>query len=442
MTLDPLQGFKDYLPPDAGARSQLRSRWRAIARRAGFTELESPSVERLELFQVKSGEEIAKELFSFPDKGGRPVTLVAETTPQLARAFVERAKAEPLPVKWFTSARLWRYEEPQAGRTREFGQLNLDILGAPPPLPEVELLLTAARILDESGAEGLYDLRVNDRELAEGLGKSLGATDLGAFFRALDRSPKSGREAFERDLAGAGLSPEAIERLEADLATFGSGVPAPEAAAVLDGWLARGLPEPGPAGVARLKRIFELLDRTSLRDRVLLDLRIVRGFAYYTSSVFEAFDKKGEFRALLGGGRYDHLVELFGGPPTPACGLAIGDQTLERVLRANDAWPVGEPPVDTYVVAVTPAEQAVAFEVAETLRAQGISADLDLMGRPLSRQLKEAHRRQARRAILVGAKELARGTLLERDLTTGEQREILRSAPDGRGAHGVPPAPA
>ncbi|MCI4360837.1 MAG: ATP phosphoribosyltransferase regulatory subunit, partial [Thermoplasmata archaeon] len=129
MTFAPLRGFRDYLPPDAGARSELRRRMRSVARRCGFTELETPSVESLDLFRVKSGEEISKELWAFQDKGHRDVALIAESTPSLARVFVDRAKSEPLPVKWFTFAKLWRYEEPQAGRTREFGQFNLDILG-------------------------------------------------------------------------------------------------------------------------------------------------------------------------------------------------------------------------------------------------------------------------------------------------------------------------
>src|SRR5580693_3886440 len=131
MPLGALRGFRDYVPPDAGARSEILRRFRAAARRSGFQELETPSVEALELFQKKSGEEIGQQTWAFRDKGDREVALVPETTPSLARVFVERAKAEPLPVKWFTYSKLWRYEEPQSGRTREFSQFNLDILGVP-----------------------------------------------------------------------------------------------------------------------------------------------------------------------------------------------------------------------------------------------------------------------------------------------------------------------
>ncbi len=319
MTFQPLRGFRDFPPPDGGARSQLFERLRVAARRCGFAELETPAVESLDLFRVKSGEEIAEELWAFSDKGGRAVTLAAETTPSLARVYVDHAKALPQPVKWFTLSKLWRYEEPQAGRSREFSQFNLDILGAAGVEAELDLLLTASRALDDAGATDLYEIRVNDRELAEGMGRSLGATDLPRYFRALDRSTKSSPAEFAAALTEAGLSEEGRERLEADLASFADGIPAAEAPAILEGWLARGLADPGPSGAKRLRRLFDLIATTRLRDRIVLDIRIVRGLAYYTSTVFEGFGRGGERRSLFGGGRYDNLIELFGAPrPRPS----------------------------------------------------------------------------------------------------------------------------
>ncbi|MCI4364204.1 MAG: histidine--tRNA ligase [Thermoplasmata archaeon] len=423
MPFAPLRGFRDQLPPDAGARSELLRRMRAAARLAGFQELETPSVESLELYRVKSGEGISSQLWGFQDKGGRDVALAPESTPSVARIYAERAKAEPLPVKWFTVSKLWRYEEPQAGRGREFVQFNLDIFGAAGVEAEVELLAAASLLLDQAGAAGLYAFRLNDREVLESLAKLLGATDRPRFFRALDNRRKVPAEAFRAELRGAGLSEANIERL-VELVDHGpEGVDPAESTAFLAQLDALALPEPGPAGVARLRRILELLPRTGIEDRVRLDLSIVRGFDYYTGPVFEAFAREGDARSLFGGGRYDRLIELFGGPPTPACGLAIGDMTLELLLRSHDRWPEGEPPLDTYVVAVSPELIPVAIEWVAKLRRAGISADGDLLGRSLSRQLKEAARRRARRAILVAPREHARGVVVERDLTTGAQRE-------------------
>jgi len=143
--------------------------------------------------------------------------------------------------------------------------------------------------------------------------------------------------------------------------------------------------------------------------------------------VFEAFARGGDGRSVFGGGRYDHLIELFEGPPTPAAGLAIGDQTLELLLRGAGRWPDGEPPLDTYVVVVEPALTPEAIGLVEELRRAGRSADTDLLGRSMSRQLKEAARRRARRALILGLKEAGPGALVERDLASGEQRTLSRS---------------
>ncbi len=428
MAPGPLRGFRDYPPPDAGARSELRRRMRAAARRAGFTELEVPTVESFELFQKKSGEEVAQQAWTFTDKGDRTVALIPEQTPSLARIFVERAKAEPMPVKWFTVSKSWRYEEPQAGRTREFVQFNLDILGVAGVEAEAELLGAADLLLQEVGASGLYLFRLNDRAFAEALGRLWGAGDRLAFFRAVDRFRKVSPAEFLADLSRAGVAEGRTQELADLLRAAGDGL-APSA---LEGFFARlvglGLDEPGKVGLERLRKLFALLERLGLSDRIVFDPTIVRGLAYYTSSVFEAFARSGEGRSILGGGRYDHLVELFDGPPTPAIGLAVGDQTLELLLREGGRWPEGEPPLDTYVVVANPTLAPEAFELVGVLRRAGVSAEADLLGRSMSRQLREAARRRARRALILGLREASPGALIERDLTTGTQRQLARDA--------------
>jgi histidyl-tRNA synthetase len=403
---------------------------RAAARRGGYTELETPCVESFELYQTKSGEGIAAQTWMFRDKGDRPVALVPETTPSVARIFAARAKSEPLPAKWFTLSKSWRYEEPQAGRTREFLQFNLDIFGVPGVEAETDILATTALLLDEVGAQGLYAFRVSDRAIAEGLGRRAGAREAGPFFRAVDQYRKIPPAEFEGELAAVGVSPARIEELRAFFESAGNGI----APADLDRFLADlsryGLDAAAIAGVERVRKLFSLLDRAGLSDRTVFDPTIVRGLAYYTSTVFEGYARSGDTRALFGGGRYDHLIELFDGPPTPAAGIAIGDQTLEILLKGAGRWPEGEPPLDTFVaVAVAdPALQAEAIAIVQELRRVGRSADCDLLSRNLSRQLKEAARRRSRRALILGLREAGSGVLVERDLATGAQREVARSA--------------
>jgi histidyl-tRNA synthetase len=423
-----LRGFRDYPPPDAGARSEILRRMRAAARRAGYVELETPCVESFELYQMKSGEGIAAETWLFHDKGDRPVALVPETTPSLARVFVDRAKSEPLPVKWFTVSKIWRYEEPQAGRTREFQQFNLDVLGVPGVEAETDLLATAALLLDEVGADGLYAFRLNDRALAEGLGRLYGARDTARFFRAVDRYHKAPPAEFEGELEAAGVPAERAQELSTLFAGVGPGVAPDDLDRFLTDLVGRGLDANARAGADRVRTLFSLLGRAGLSDRVVYDPTVVRGLAYYTSTVFEAYARSGDGRALFGGGRYDHLIELFEGPPTPAAGLALGDQTLELLLRTAGRWPDGEPPLDTYVVVVEPALHPEAIAIVQELRRAGQSADCDLLARSMSRQFKEAARRRSRRVLIVGLKEAAPGAVVERDLATGAQRELARDA--------------
>ena len=428
MPTEALKGFRDYPPPEAGARSEIRRRMRAAARKAGYRELETPCVESLELYQKKSGDEVTEQTWAFTDKGGRPVALASETTPSVARVFAARAKSEPLPTKWFTVSKQWRYEEPQSGRTREFVQFNLDIFGVPGVEAEADILATTALLLDDVGAQGLYALRVSDRAIAEGLGRRAGARASAPFFRAVDQYRKIPPAEFATELAKADVPLDRVDELRSVFESAGSGVTFSALDPFLSELARSGLDAPALAGVERIRRLFSLLDRAGISDRTVFDPTVVRGLAYYTSTVFEGFAKNGEGRSLFGGGRYDNLIELFDGPSTPAAGIAIGDQTLELLLKGADRWPEGEPPLDTFVAVADPSLAADALALVAELRRAGISADCDLLARNLSRQLKEAARRRTRRALILGLRETAPGALVERDLATGAQREVARDA--------------
>jgi histidyl-tRNA synthetase len=277
------------------------------------------------------------------------------------------------------------------------------------------------------GAEGLYAFRVNDRAVAEGMGRLAGAQDIGRFFRAVDSYRKVPPAEFEGELEAAGVPKEKAAELARRFQDAGNGVPPRQFEEYAAHLQRDGLDAAALEGVVRLRSLFRLLDHAGLGDRIVFDPTVVRGLAYYTSTVFEAFSKGGDGRSIFGGGRYDHLIELFEGPPTPAAGLAIGDQTLELLLRAGNRWPDGEPPLDTYVVVVDPTHVPEAVRLVEELRRAGVSADADLLGRSMSRQLKEAARRRCRRALLLGLKEAGPDGVVERDLSSGAQRTIPRS---------------
>lgn len=432
MRFQTLRGFRDYLPADASARRLLFDTVREVSRSFGFEEVETPSVEGIDLFKVKSGDAIVAETFSFTDKGGREVTLVPEITPSVARMYVDRAKIEPLPVKWFSIQRLWRYEEPQSGRTREFSQVNLDILGVPGIEADLEVLSVTREIMERIGLNGRYVIRVSDRRLAEGLGRSLGARETAPFFRALDRREKISKTEFRGELTAAGLTDEACQRLEDLLERCGTGLGPSEAKPVLEslkGWDAMG-PE-GTAGTDNLLALLERAAGTGLEGALLFDPSLIRGLAYYTSTVFEVWAKQGQVRALFGGGRYDRLVELFGGPSVPACGIAMGDQTLEILLREAGLWPEKAPGLEVYIATVDASLVPQARSWAMRLREQGRVADYDLLTRPLARQMKEGARRGAQWLLLLGPRELEKGEVTVRNMRTGQQVAVAASEVEG-----------
>lgn len=251
--------------------------------------------------------------------------------------------------------------------------------------------------------------------------------EIPAYFRAVDRFRKSSSKEFVAGLESSGISADRGRELAELFGSLGAGVPPPELPTFLDRIESLGLDDPARAGIARIRALVRLAEPAGISERIVFDPTVVRGLAYYTSTVFEAFARDASLRALFGGGRYDRLIELFGGPPTPACGLAIGDQTLELLLKEHGRWPEGEPALDTYVVTVSTEFLPDAIQLVRELRRAGLSADTDLSGRSMSRQLKEAARHRARRALILGPQEASRGAVVERDLATGNQRELPRA---------------
>ncbi len=403
--LQKLKGFRDIYPEKMRARRIVFDRINSTARSFGFHEIDAPSVELLDLFRVKSGEEIVKQTFSFVDKGGREITLIPELTPTVARMLASR-KDLVKPVKWFSFPKMWRYEEPQSGRLREFYQFNADIFGISGIEADAEILALAMEILDSLGLEGKYVMRVSDRILMENFLRGIGVERIEETFRVIDKREKISEDEFIASLEKV-AGEDAASRINEALSIKGT----------VDDVV--GKMDAGERGETLL-RLQELLD--AYGKRITFDLSIVRGLAYYTGIVFEAHDAKGEFRAILGGGRYDNVVELFGGPHTPAVGFGMGDAVLELIMKREGVWPEEKIEVD-YFVAIIKGFRSEAIRVASILRRKGYSVDIDLSNRGIGKQMKYANRINAKKAIIVG-EEIKRGEVVVKDMETGEQRNV------------------
>jgi histidyl-tRNA synthetase len=417
--LQPPRGTRDFYPEDVRFRDWLFDHFRAVSRSFGFESVDAPVLEYEELFTRKAGEEISDQLFHF-ELHERRYALRPEFTPSLARMVMARAGSLRLPLRWTTIAQCWRYERMTRGRRREHYQWNMDVWGEPAISAEAELIAAVFALLDRLGlARGAVRIGISSRALLEETLRQGALRSRPEAFPALcvviDKIDKIGPDAVVTQLTDpAGpiqLSPasarEVVDWLGIrDVATASAALP-PDSPARRD-----------------LLRLFELLAAYGLSDRVEFDASIVRGLAYYTGVVFEAFDAGRKLRAICGGGRYDGLLETLGGPAMPAVGFGFGDAVIEALLDDEGAKPACPRALDAVVFPFGESERPAAIQLAQRLRAGGSSVELVLAPMKLKRALADADRAGARFIYLLGPEELTRGVALVRDLASGEQSEV------------------
>lgn len=416
MEIARLPGFRDFYPEEMALRAHIFSVWREVARRYGFVEYDGPPLEPLELYTRKSGPEIVAQLYRFTDRGEREVALRPEMTPTFARMVSARAAALPKPIRWFSIPQLFRYERPQRGRLREHFQLNLDVVGEPDGPVDAEVVAAAVDILRALGLDAAEVVaRVSDRRLMAAILRHLGAREgaIGTALAALDRAERESQEKVLTELASTGVGAEGARRL---LETTQLSLPALRekhagAAGVED-------------AVRRLEGFFETMEAYGLAEYVEFDARLVRGLAYYTGIVFEVWERRGELRAIAGGGRYDDLLASLGGAELPALGFGMGDVVLGELLRERGLVPEPETGIDDFVVFVSEAERPLALRVVHALREGGRRATFDYRGRSVGRQFRAADQAGASRAIVLGPEETERGEAVVREMSTGEERRV------------------
>jgi histidyl-tRNA synthetase len=383
MSAGALPGFRDFYPKELAEREYLFRAWHDVARRFGFEQYDGPPLESLELYTKKSGEEIAGQLYNFTDKGGREVALRPEMTPTFARMVSARANSLRKPVRWYSIPQLFRYERQQKGRLREHFQLNVDIVGDTEVASDAELLAVALEIMRRCGlTSDDVVARVSDRRLLGGLLVAWGVPDeaVPAVYAAIDKVERDPRDRLLERMRDAGVSGDvATQVLDA--------VAASDLGALARAYAAN--PEIR-VGVERIEQYLALMDAHGLREWVRFDLSIVRGLAYYTGIVFELFDRKGEFRAICGGGRYDNLLRDLGDVDLPALGFGMGDVVLGELLRARGLMPSEHRGADFYIAAEDPVTDAEVVWLATSLRQMGASVEYAFRRGSLGKQRKAA----------------------------------------------------
>lgn len=404
-----LKGTRDFYPDEMAIRNWLYRNIRSVSESFGYQEYEGPFLESIALYAAKSGEELVKEQsFVFPDRGGDLITLRPELTPTLARMVAQRQRALAYPLRWWSFGPFWRYERPQKGRTREFFQWNIDLIGVDTPEADAELIAIAAHFLRQLGVQpGQINILVNNRRLMDGEFAALNiAQDLRpGVLRLVDRRDKMSPADWQSYAAELGLSSAQFQGLQRLLA---------------DNDLWKKSPE--------LVRTFAALQALGASQYVRYAPQIIRGLDYYTGTVFEAWDQAGEFRAFLGGGRYDNLVGEVGGEPLPGVGFAMGDVVASLVLKKLGLIP--EPdmlsPAPVLVTVFDESTLLESFKLAGELRQAGIASACYPEAARLARQLKFADRIGVKIAVVLGPDEIAAGSIAIKDLRRGEQALVAR----------------
>ncbi|RPJ32688.1 MAG: histidine--tRNA ligase [Verrucomicrobiaceae bacterium] len=383
-----LPGFRDFIPRECAVRNYLFETWRAVARRCGYVEYESPILEDTSLYLKKSGGELSAQLFRFEDQGGRDVTLRPEVTASLARLVAEHQRHFPKPLKWFEIGQCFRYEKPQKGRGREFHQFNVDILGEAGPTADAELIALAIETMLAFGfVAGDFVVRVSDRHAWIDFASRHGVPEdaIADFLNIVDKIEREKPEVLAQKLAAWSLSLDQVRAFIAD---------------------------PSNASAAYLA-IQQDLTARGLGDFIELDLSIVRGLAYYTGVVFEVFDSKKSMRAVAGGGRYDTLVATIsdGAVDLPATGFAMGDYVIRNLIEETthaamqmEAWLQRHGAnCDVFLVIADETKRAESLKLVTDLRRAGISADFPLVAAKVAKQFQSAEKSGARFALVVGA---------------------------------------
>ncbi len=417
------KGTRDFYPRDMAIRRHIEGAWRTASIVHGFEEIEGPSFEHLSLYTVKSGDAIVNELFRFRRAGGDDdYALRPEFTPTLARMVAARAGGLPQPIKWFAIPNHFRAERPQRGRLREFIQWNVDLVGLEGPQAEVDVLSTAIVALERLGLSP-SDVRVklSHRGAVAAALRAIGVHPdrLADAFTLLDRRDKIDPKEFPARALAIGLDAPGLARFERLAQTKLS---ISSDAATIAQALGCDLAEVEP-----LTELMRRLRAADLGDWCEIDLGIVRGLAYYTGSVFEIHEASGAERAIAGGGRYDKLIELFGGPSMPAVGFGMGDVVLGLVLKDRGKLPADDgesllPRPDVFLISAgEDAADALLAQLAARMRRAGLHVRHTYKAtRNVGKILSEAGKCRSRYAVIIGA-ELEQGMVALKDLDANVQ---------------------
>jgi len=406
-----VKGTREFYPEQMALRNFIYEKVRAASQAFGYQEYDAPFIESIDLYAAKSGEELVKkQSFTFEDRGGDFVTLRPELTPSLARMIAAKQNELTYPVRWWSFGPFWRYEQPQKGRSREFFQWNIDMLGVNSPQADAELLAVAATFLKSVGlSPDQATIYVNNRRLMDSEFDKLGIPNEKRLdvSNLVDRRSKMEASKWDAYALELGLNQTQLDGLKNILSNFELWKESDE-----------------------LTKLFSALEALGVGDYVKYDPNIMRGLLYYTGTVFEAFDTSGSLkRAILGGGRYDNLLADVGGQPLSGVGFAMGDVVMGIILQEKGLLPEFNPtPADVLVTLFDETFVSKSFALSAQLRNAGINTLVFPEVAKLQKQFKFADKMKIKVALVLGPDEEAQGMVVVKNLENGEQVQVKKEA--------------
>jgi len=406
-----VKGTREFYPEQMSLRNYLYDKVRAASEAFGYQEYDGPFIETIDLYAAKSGEELVKkQSFVFEDRGGVVVTLRPELTPSLTRMIAAKQNELVYPLRWWSFGPFWRYEQPQKGRTREFFQWNIDMLGVNTPEADAEIIAVGATFLRSVGlSPEQVQIYVNNRRL---ITSQFDALDIPTEKRLdvsnlVDRRSKMEPAKWDANGLEIGLNQKQVSGLKEILDDF-------------DLWKKS----------EELTRTFAALEAMGVKEYVSFIPSIVRGLLYYTGTVFEAFDTSGSLkRSLFGGGRYDNLLEDVGGQPLPGVGFAMGDVGIGIILQERGLLPeFARTPAQILVTVFDEQLLSQSYKLAAELREAGMSTIVYPEPAKLPKQFKFADRMKMKVALVLGPDEAEKGLVVIKNLSNGEQVQVAREA--------------
>ncbi len=418
-----VRGMRDLMGLEMRVKNYLMATAVAVFEQYGYEPLDSPVMELWETLSAKGGEEVEAETFKFTDKGEREVGLRFDLTVPLARIVATNPHL-PKPFKRYAVGKAWRYDRPQAGRYREFEQADVDIIGADSAAADAEVVLIAIEFLKRVlGSD--YSIRINNRKVLRGITEIAGVSDELAYdcFRAIDKLDKIGKEGVLQELSERGIGKKQSRFLIDAIELKGKGVKVLEKFRNIlkDSRI-------GIEGVDELTLMAEIFEESGVSDLVEFDMSLARGLDYYTGPVFEGrYLGKPEVGSILGGGRYDKLIEKFGGAATPATGISLGIGRMIDIVLARGVGKDLVKALDVFVAPISRSMLRYAMSFQSKLVQAGLSCEVDLMERPLKKLLEEADVKNAKYTIIVGERDLEKGEVSVRDMLSKKTKQVKLS---------------